>query len=655
MTFDLGWEFAPAKSLSQPPESGWKATADARPSVPLEIKPWILNGWKEKTVWFRSPVIPDLPYENPVLYSPLVNQSIRIYLQSPDGNLNEIYNFGRPELGKNGYAGWPNHLIDLPAYAAGCRIYALVYSETISASLAPASALTIGERSERIQSILRRDLARVSLGFLFFVVGSFCIVLFLRNLSQSLLGAFGLFALASGIYVVSNRTLELQHLLYYNPRFWMDLEHISIFLMPPTFGLFLIQVLPDSRVLRPIAAVLLGYAILGFVAHGFGVLWYDLLYPFFYLTLLAALTIAVVILRHALGGSNEARIILIGLGFFLGTAIYDMLGALALIYWPFQAVTWGFMGFQVALGSILYLRYSDTHRQLAAYSQNLEKMVEKRTEDLDRSLREVRKLKEKQDGDYFLISLLMHPLRPRDLIVGDSRVVMDLRQKKQFEYRGRKSSIGGDVCLARELELQDRKYVAFLNGDAMGKSMQGAGGAVVLGTAFGSLIERARNSASDRNRRPETFLRDSFRELNRVFLAFEGSMLTTMLLGVLDVESGQLHFINCEHPMAAILRNKEAVYPPQELTTKLGLAEPSAEPVVNQLQLQPGDAFCVGSDGKDDVFVIDAEGEEVRNQDDGLFLRLLMEYGPEPSRMLDAIEQSGEVTDDLSLLSVLFH
>ena len=128
-----------------------------------------------------------------------------------------------------------------------------------------------------------------------------------------------------------------------------------------------------------------------------------------------------------------------------------------------------------------------------------------------------------------------------------------------------------------------------------------------------------------------------------------------MLLGLLDIESGQLHFINCEHPMAALLRNKEAIYPPQELSTKLGLAEASAEPVVNQLQLQPGDAFCVGSDGKDDVFVIDAEGEEVRNQDDGLFLQLLMENGPEPSKLMDAIERSGEVTDDLSLISVLFH
>ena len=72
------------------------------------------------------------------------------------------------------------------------------------------------------------------------------------------------------------------------------------------------------------------------------------------------------IIAQALRKNREARIILLGLSVFMLFSIYDMLGALGLVYWPFQIVTWGFLGFQASLASILYLRYTETHRKLKA-------------------------------------------------------------------------------------------------------------------------------------------------------------------------------------------------------------------------------------------------------------------------------------------------
>ncbi len=664
-SFSSGWTYAPVSDVSSlrsedqsefvlPADSAFQVLPDGKPQVSLPRESFSL-GWEARTVWFRSPEIPDLSYRDPVLYSPLVNQSIRLFVKADTG-LQEIYSFGEPELGPAGFAGWPNHIVSLPPNLKGKRIYALVFSETLSTAVSsPASSLSVGERGYFIRQIIKKDLARICLGFLFSFAAVFALILYLRNRSEKLLGAFGFFALPCGIYVISNRTVELQHLLLDAPVFWMYLEHISLGLSPFTFGAFMWQALPSSKTVRWITVTLGAYLILATFLNFFGVPLYSLLYPFFYLTLLSSMGISAVIAIQAFHKNREARIILLGLTSLMVCAIYDMLGALGLIFWPFQIVTWGFLAFLVSLGSILYLRYTATHRQLQEYSHGLEEKVQERTASLDRTLREVRKLKEKQDGDYFLISLLMHPLRPQDLQSGSVRVAMELQQKKSFEYRGRKASIGGDVCLARDIELQGKQYVAFVNGDAMGKSMQGAGGAVVLGTTFGSAVERTKLSSADGNRRPETWLRESFREMNRVFLSFEGSMMTTMLLGLIEEKTGKVYYINCEHPFVALFSNGEASFPEQILTTKLGLARPESEAEVNQLDLKPGEALCMGSDGKDDLLFTENDGTESRNADEGLFLRLVAESRGNPEAMQQAIEELGEVTDDLSLLTVYYH
>ena len=69
-------------------------------------------------------------------------------------------------------------------------------------------------------------------------------------------------------------------------------------------------------------------------------------------------------------------------------------------------------------------------------SLSLEVKVDERTEELRRSLDEVRKLKIKQDGDYYLTAQLIKPLT-RNLVGKNDKLSVEflVRQFKNFEFK----------------------------------------------------------------------------------------------------------------------------------------------------------------------------------------------------------------------------
>lgn len=86
----------------------------------------------------------------------------------------------------------------------------------------------------------------------------------------------------------------------------------------------------------------------------------------------------------------------------------------------------------------------DKNKQLEEYANMLELKVEERTRDLEKSLKEIEKLKEKQDGDYFLTSLLLKPLNVNE--VNDDGIVKvetKIDYFKKFRFRHWNSEIGG--------------------------------------------------------------------------------------------------------------------------------------------------------------------------------------------------------------------
>ncbi|MDX1958065.1 MAG: SpoIIE family protein phosphatase [Leptospiraceae bacterium] len=286
----------------------------------------------------------------------------------------------------------------------------------------------------------------------------------------------------------------------------------------------------------------------------------------------------------------------------------------------------------------------------------LERRVEERTFELREKMEEVIKLKEQQDGDYYLTSLIQNPLC---INLNKSKLVRTdfyLEQKKKFQFRKYSAEIGGDICIAGNLRFNSGtgRHVMFMNADAMGKSMQGAGGAIVIGTAMNNIMNLSAKNDRVLTNSPEEWITQTILELNNMFLAFGGSMLVSLFIGLLDEISGELLFANAEHPYSVLYRDAKASFLESNLNMrKLGTEE---IPVVKVMktQLSSGDIILVGSDGRDDLELKGDNGERFINEDENLFLRIVEESEGNLLRIARIIKEKGNIIDDLSLISVKF-
>jgi len=299
---------------------------------------------------------------------------------------------------------------------------------------------------------------------------------------------------------------------------------------------------------------------------------------------------------------------------------------------------------------------SDAARTIKDYQANLEHKIDERTRELQESLGNVKALKGQQDGDYFLTSLLLKPLTGNYANNRDVKVQIFIRQKKSFEFKTKTNEIGGDICLAHSIRLRNRDYTLFLNGDAMGKSMQGAGGSLVLGAVMQSIVERTKLSPKEQNLYPERWLKAVFLELQKTFETFDGSMLISIIMGLADEKSGFVYFINAEHPWAAIYREKKAFFIENDLTLrKLGTMGVNMGIRVQTYELEPRDMLVIGTDGRDDLMMgTDDTGARVINEDENLFLRLLEKGDGNLEATYSACKAMGEITDDFSLISLAY-
>ncbi|MBM9498824.1 SpoIIE family protein phosphatase [Leptospira sp. 201903071] len=295
-------------------------------------------------------------------------------------------------------------------------------------------------------------------------------------------------------------------------------------------------------------------------------------------------------------------------------------------------------------------------KRLQQYAEELEEKVQERTKELQQTLEEVQELKQQQDGDYFLTSLLIKPLGSNKARQENVKVDFLIEQKKKFSFRRFNDEIGGDINISNFIDLQDRYYTVFLNADAMGKSMQGAGGALVLGAVFESIIERTRMATTMKEQSPERWLKNAFLELHKVFESFDGSMLVSLVLGVVDDEAGLLYFINAEHPWTVLYRDGIASFIEDDLMfRKLGTTGMEGTVFIKTFQMEPGDIIIAGSDGRDDILLgMDREGGRIINDDEKQFLRKVEEARGELQGIYEGIHNHGALTDDLSLVRVSF-
>lgn len=348
----------------------------------------------------------------------------------------------------------------------------------------------------------------------------------------------------------------------------------------------------------------------------------------------------------------DAIILLFSFVLLVISVVLDILSNRNIILFP-RTVGYSFIFLVLSMATILANKFVRLNSEVEELNADLEQKVIDRTETLNQALEEVKKLKVQQDGDYFLTQLLLNPLISNRTKSDKIQIRFYTKQKKSFEFRGKQSEIGGDISIAENIELRGKKYVVFINGDAMGKSMQGAGGAIVLGVVFNAMLSRTGTSS---NKHPEIWIKETFLDLQRVFESFNGSMLISIALGLIEEETGVMYYVNAEHPWTVLYRDGKASFLENELLLrKLGVPENEESFFIRIFTLSDGDRIFAGSDGRDDLLIgRSIDGNRMINEDETLFLRMVQDNKGDLDLIVKNLPAYGDLTDDLSIVSVTY-
>ena len=272
---------------------------------------------------------------------------------------------------------------------------------------------------------------------------------------------------------------------------------------------------------------------------------------------------------------------------------------------------------------------------------------------LSLSLDAVTTLKNHQDGDYFLTSLLVSPLTANRVKSLNTTVDIFIQQKKKFQYNNHKGEIGGDFCLADSIFLRQKKYIVLMSADAMGKSIQGASGALIIGTILQLLLDRTTKIINNQDLLPERWLRKAFAELDSVFDTLSGRMQVSFILALYDERFGVLYKMNVEHPQG-IHQSGDTfrIMKDQVVLHKLGSGLPQKPLTLDVVQLSEGDSIYFGSDGKDDILLEKSEDNPIYNEDPIFFMNMLSQANGNLNETYSIIQSKGEIIDDFSILKL---
>ncbi len=334
--------------------------------------------------------------------------------------------------------------------------------------------------------------------------------------------------------------------------------------------------------------------------------------------------------------------------------VIDRLITREIIVFP-RIVGYLFSFYVLSLATILANKFIRLNEEVEDLNTSLEKKVKERTIKLKKTLMEMTILKDQQDGDYFLTSLLIRPLIKNESKSKYFIVEFYTKQKKEFLFKGKKYEIGGDISIADNLRLQDKNYIVFANADAMGKSIQGAGGAIVLGVVFHAFLSRYKTNTQN-SKTPELWMKEVFLEMQNIFETFDCSMLISIFLGLIDETTGFMYFINAEHPWGVIYRDKKAKFIGSEsYIRKIGIPKNENHLLIKTYQLKPNDVILIGSDGRDDIRINMEGSMSFINHDETLFLKEVEKADGNLKKLVTSLQNTGELTDDLTLLKVIYN
>ncbi len=505
------------------------------------------------------------------------------------------------------------------------------------------------------KSFINTEYVKLVLLMIYFVVGVYYLFLFARRRKEKENLIFGVFTIMLVLYQIMRN--QLRNEFDFDFVLMKKCEYMMIVTVVPVFTHFIRHFFKFQwNLVEKIADGTLGliflYELVVTDIRQYNFINANIVQPIWIVYMVLIFYFLIVRMKEK---NMDAVFIFSGVVVIFCALVVDTLSTRGIIIFP-KIMGYAFFFFISSLAIILANRSVRLHEEVEELNATLEKKVAMRTEELSLSLENVKKLKMSQDGDYFLTSLLIKPLGKNRAEKNQVLIDFIVKQKKTFEFKNKVSDLGGDLCRAESLVLRDRNMTVFFNADAMGKSMQGAGGALVMGSVFDSILERTRLSRTVQDEYPEKWLKNSFIELHKVFESFQGSMLVSIVMGLIDNRTGLMYFINAEHPVSIIYRDGKASFIDEDfIFRKLGTEIAQSYIYVKTFQMKDGDIVINGSDGRDDIILPDEKtGEKSLNYDHTLFLGTVEESNGDINSMVDILYKKGEITDDLSLMSIKF-
>ncbi|WP_411823890.1 SpoIIE family protein phosphatase [Leptospira sp. 'Mane'] len=487
--------------------------------------------------------------------------------------------------------------------------------------------------------------------FLYFFVGVYHGLFYIKRKKETYNLYYALFAVYLSVYMIFRS--HAVYVLDLEPYWQSRWEYFVVFFIPAWLLLFTEQFF-RGRLSRISFSYLIFVSVLSliqfFVSRSISV---QILLIWQVSVLIFSLYTVYLIIRSVVRGNHDAKRMLFGFAVMFITGCWDVLGSMGVLtIQNLGLLRFGFLFFVLGIAVVLANRFLRVHKEVEKLNATLEKKVEERTNDLQKTLTTVQELKVQQDGDYFLTSLLLEPLSMTQSDSALVRIQSYTKQKKEFEFRKKHREIGGDIIISDVILLNAKRYTVFVNGDAMGKSMQGAGGALVLGVVFLSFIKRTQSKNEYKEKSPERWLKECFLELQSIFESFDGSMLISVVMGLVEEETGILYYLNAEHPWTVLYRDGVASFIEEELELrKIGTKGMEGDIRIRIFALEPEDVLFVGSDGRDDLVLSQGISENrLINEDETQFLRRVEESEGNLENLVERLKSFGDLSDDLTLI-----
>ncbi|MEQ9367296.1 MAG: 7TM diverse intracellular signaling domain-containing protein [Leptospirales bacterium] len=649
-----GWEYAAAPSRTAPVTEGFRPIPD---DDLIHLAPLIAGreGWLELRKRFSAPTA-------------LLNADLSLLVGRIIWNdvvyLNDRYLGGLEHLNDSGRE--PNHWNRVRLYRiprgtleAGESANTLRIRIYINAEGSLTEIPVLGPTREliykaRMDSFFRVEI-HVIVAAVLLVFAVYHLFIFFKRRSDLENLYYALFLIGFALYEMnffSHLIAPFDDLPYLYQQLWIWLVmHLTVY-SGVLFSLKIVREKPGPILHIVLAALLLGPALTLPLYEDYATFYQ---YRSYYMgSVIAFMGTAIFLsIRGMVRKIPEARSLALGLALLFLPILHDVAAEILKLDVEVFLTAYGFPLFLGSMAFALANKFVNLHNQVEDLNAGLERRVDERTRELNESLTHTQQLKHIQDGDYFLTSLLLNPLGVNYARSETFDVTFFVRQKKRFQFRKYERDLGGDLCAAHTIHLRGQAHTVFLNADAMGKSMQGAGGALVLGSVFQSIIERTHINPLEQKQSAEAWLKSAFVELHKVFVSFDGSMLVSMVMGLAEDRTGTVYYVNAEHPAPILYRAGRAAFLKSDvLYRKLGTTGVESMVSIQVYRMLPGDTLVFGSDGKDDIR-FSAEAGEV-NEDETRILASIERFAADPERIYEAIAAEGEIIDDFSVLRLVY-